>query len=138
MDKLLQIRVTYFTLKNYFASLIKRKSAVKKEGKKKKKKKKNLSNTSVPRLSEELTQSCEGIAKEAEVPEALKQLENGSSLCFEGITIEFLKVFWNYIGKLITTSFNTSFDDCSLSTSQGNAAITLIHKGKDVHRNELN
>ena len=42
MDKLLQIRVTYFTLKNYFASLIKRKSAVKKEGKKiKNKNKKN-------------------------------------------------------------------------------------------------
>ena len=97
-----------------------------------------MSNTSVPRLSEELTQSCEGIVKEAEVPEALKQLKNGSWLCFEGITIEFLKVFWNYIGKLITTSFNTSFDDGSLSTSQGNAAITLIHKGKDVHRNELN
>jgi len=40
MDKLLQIRVTYFTLKNYFASLIKRKSAVKKEGKRIKEKEK--------------------------------------------------------------------------------------------------
>ena len=97
-----------------------------------------MSNTSVLRLLEELTQSCEGIVKEAEVPEALKQLENGSALCFEGITIEFLKVFWNYIGKLITTSFNTSFGDGSLSTSQRKAAITLVHKGKDVHRNELN
>ena len=97
-----------------------------------------MSNTSVPRLSEELTQSCEGIVKEAEVPEALKQLENGSTLCIEGITTEFPKVFWNYIGKLITTSFNTSFDGGSLSTSQRKADITLIHKGKDVHRNELN
>ena len=56
-----------------------------------------MSNTSVPRLSEELTQSCEGIVKEAEVPEALKQLENSPALWIDGITIEFLKVFWNYI-----------------------------------------
>ena len=97
-----------------------------------------MSNKSDLRLSEEQTQNCEGIVKEAEVPEALKQLENSSALCIDGITIEFLKVFWNYIVKLITTSFNTSFDDGSLSTSQGKAAITLIHKGKDLHRNYLN
>ena len=38
-----------------------------------------MSNMSVPRLSEEQMQSCDGILKEAEVVEALKQLKSGSA-----------------------------------------------------------
>ena len=59
--------------------------------------------------------SCEGILKEAEVLEALKQMKkknekkNGSAPGIDGITIDLFKVFWHHIEKLITTLFNTAF-----------------------------
>ena len=55
----------------------------------------------------------------------------------DGITVEFLKVFWSYLGKLITASFNSAFENGHMSSSQCKALITLIHKGKDLPRNDL-
>ena len=76
-----------------------------------------MSNTSVPHLLEEQIQSFEGILKGTEIVEALKQLKNSSAPGIDGITIEFLKVFCNRIGKLITTSLITAFDNGTVHIS---------------------
>eukprot|EP00745_Piridium_sociabile_P035677 TRINITY_DN6259_c0_g1_i1.p1 TRINITY_DN6259_c0_g1~~TRINITY_DN6259_c0_g1_i1.p1 ORF type:complete len:106 (+),score=3.96 TRINITY_DN6259_c0_g1_i1:206-523(+) len=48
-----------------------------------------------------------------------------------------LKMFWGRIGKLITASFNEAFEKGNQSAFQCKAVITLIHKGKDLERNDL-
>ena len=75
-------------------------------------------------------QSCKGILKEIEVLEALKQMKNGSASGIDGITVQFFKLFWNHIETLITSSFNTEFDNGNLSTSQRKAVIRSFIQGK--------
>ena len=74
---------------------------------------------------------------ESELLYALKQMKNGSAPVCDGITVEFLKMFWTRISKLLTLSFNSAFENGNLSSSQRTAVITLIHKGKDLARDNL-
>jgi len=96
-----------------------------------------LNNTSLPNLLQEQRDCCEGEVSVGELLSALKQMKNGSAPGNDGITIEFLKCFWSRIQHLVTASFNFAFVSGSLSLSQRRAIITLIHKGKDLPRNEL-
>ena len=64
-------------------------------------------------------------------------MKNGSALGLDGITVEFLKMFWARISKLLTLSFNSTFENGNLSSSQRKTVITLIHKGKDLARDNL-
>ena len=93
--------------------------------------------TTIPTLSEEQKNSCEGQVTESELLNALKQMKNGSAPGCDGITTEFIKVFWTHIGNLLTKVFNSSFEKKSLSSNQRKGIITLIHKGKDLPRNNL-
>ena len=97
-----------------------------------------MDNSTVPTLTQEQQQDCEGRVTLDELGRALKGLNNGSSPGLDGLTTEFMKVFWNKIGKLLVDSFNTSFDKGSLSFSQSSSVITLIHKGKDLSKHVLN
>ena len=97
-----------------------------------------LDGCDVPRLDQNQSNSCEGRVTLEELSKGLKELKNDSSPGLDGITAEFLKVFWCRLGHFLVDSFNCSFQKGSLSFSQRSAVITLIHKGKDLPRNKLN
>ena len=64
-------------------------------------------------------------------------MKNGSAPRCDGITVEFLKMFWARISKLLTLSFNSAFENGNLSSSRRKAVITLIQKGKDLASDNL-
>ena len=91
----------------------------------------------VPKLLENERDSLEAPLTENEILLALKEMNNGSAPGCDGITIEFLKFFWTDIRKHILKSFLTSLEKGKLSISQRSAVITLIHKGKDLPRDDM-
>jgi hypothetical protein len=90
-----------------------------------------LSQIQVPKLSEEDQLSCEGDIRFEECVKALKSFKNNKTPGNDGLTIEFYRTFWPIIGKICVASFNDSFKLGELSTSQKQAVITLLDKGKD-------
>ena len=96
-----------------------------------------IGTANIPTLTEEQKYSCEGSVSEDELLYALKQMKNGSSPGCDGITTEFIKMFWTHISDLLTKSFNTAFQNKKLSSNQRKGIITLIHKGKELPRNDL-
>ena len=90
-----------------------------------------------PKLDENDAKTCEGAITLEEANIALKSMKNGSSPGSDGITIEFIKYFWNNVKSLITQSYNISFENGELSYTQRQGIITLIHKGKDLPRDQL-
>ena len=92
----------------------------------------------IPKLSAEQQLFCEAPLTENELLSALKSLNNGSSPGSDGITVEFMKMFWNDLKGFVYNSFKDALEKGSLSISQRKAIITLIHKGKDLPRDELN
>ena len=90
-----------------------------------------LSNIQVPKLDDTDKEYCEGLLTVEECEAALKTFKKGKSPGNDGITAEFYKKFWFIFGKLIVDSFNTSHRDGELSSSQRQAVITLLDKGKD-------
>ena len=79
----------------------------------------------------------EGIEEKITTFMRLKQMKNGSAPGCDGITVEFLKMLWARISKLLTLSFNSAIENGNLSSSQRKAVITLKHKGKDLARDKL-
>ena len=96
-----------------------------------------LQNCEVPQLSPEQREDCEGLITIPEATIALKSMKNGSSPGLDGLSTEFLKVFWSKLKIVLVDSFNYAFTHGSLSYTQRAAAITLIHEGKDLPKNEL-
>ena len=96
-----------------------------------------MRNTVTPTISVTQKDKCEGVVVETELLSALKQMKNGSAPGCDGITVEFLKMFWTRISKLLTLSFNSAFENGNLSSLQRKAVITLIHIGKDLARDNL-
>ena len=95
-----------------------------------------MGNTTTPTISAAQKDKCEEVVVESELLYALKQMKNGSAPGCDGITVEFLKMFWARISQLLTLSFNSAFENGNLSSSQRKAVITLIHKGKDLARDK--
>ena len=83
------------------------------------------------RLDETEAASCEGMVTLEETTNALRDMKNGSAPGSDGLTIEFMKFFWCKIGRTVTHSFNESFQSGTLSYSQNQGIITLIHKGNN-------
>ena len=96
-----------------------------------------LGNSDFPTLSQEQSASCEGRVTLEELSKGLQGLNNGSSPGLDGLTTEFMKVFWGRLGGLLVDSFNSSYAKGTLTYSQNTATITLIHKGKDLAKNKL-
>ena len=99
-----------------------------------------MGSTTTPTISAAQKDKCEGVVVESELLYALKKKtkkKNGSAPGCDGITVEFLKMFWTRISQLLTLSFNSVFENGNLSSSQRKAVITLIHKGKDLARDNL-
>lgn len=90
-----------------------------------------LKNVETPCLSEEEKEACEGLLTIEECAKVLKTLKNGRSPGNDGITVEFYKKYWPVFGGLLVKSLNYSYVQGELSSSQKQAVITLIDKGKD-------
>ena len=88
---------------------------------------------SLPKLSENDRNSCEGILTEQECVKAIKEMKNLKSPGSDGITTEFHKLFWNEIKEHFLKSINFSFQKQELTELQKQSIITLIPKpGKDT------
>eukprot|EP00745_Piridium_sociabile_P036415 TRINITY_DN6533_c0_g2_i5.p1 TRINITY_DN6533_c0_g2~~TRINITY_DN6533_c0_g2_i5.p1 ORF type:complete len:740 (-),score=40.77 TRINITY_DN6533_c0_g2_i5:39-2090(-) len=97
-----------------------------------------LGNCKVPKLDREDQESCEGMVLAEEATSSLKMLKNGSAPGRDGLTTEFYKCFWCKIREVVVNAFNISFYKGFLSENQSTGIITLIHKGKDLPRENLN
>jgi exonuclease III len=90
----------------------------------------------VPTLNEGDRNTCEGVATANECEHVLNTFKNDKSPGNDGITAEFYKHFWGDICDTLVDSYNFSFEKGELSTSQKQAIITLLDKGKDRLRIE--
>ena len=96
-----------------------------------------LRNCSIPILTDQDSNSCEGIITMEEASKALLMMNNNSSPGLDGLTTEFLKCFWLKLKNVVIESFNESFVNGHLSYTQSSAVLTLLHKGKDLPKNKL-
>ena len=74
-----------------------------------------MGNTTTPAISAAQI-DVGGLVVENELLYALKQMKNGSAPGCDGITVEFLKMFWARISKLLTLSFKSAFENGILSS----------------------
>jgi len=94
--------------------------------------KKFLNELNIPKLSEELKESCEGGITMEECKISLESFQNNKSPGNDGIPVEFYKKCWNLICNPFFDCVNASFEKEELSNSQEQAVISLIEKkGKD-------
>ena len=88
--------------------------------------------TEIPKLSDDMTNICEGRLSVKECFDCLQSFENNKSPGNDGLMTEFYKTFWNSIGNLVVDSLNYSYKCGELSNTQKQAILTLIEKkGKD-------
>ena len=82
-------------------------------------------------LNEEEQELCEGELKVEECHQALKTFAKNKAPGNDGITIEFYQKFWPVFGKLLVNALNEGYREGELTSSQRQAVITLLDKGKD-------
>ncbi|GFN92326.1 LINE-1 reverse transcriptase homolog [Plakobranchus ocellatus] len=89
----------------------------------------------VPRLNAEQIDVNEEDFSEGNILAALKIMKNGSAPGPDGIPVEFYKVFWLDIKEIFMEALFYSRAQNKLCLSQRQGTITLVHKGKELHRN---
>ena len=89
-------------------------------------------------LDEESKEFCDSEITTKEMSEALIGLNNKSAPGSDGLTADSYKVFWKSLKMPLYDSFTQSIEQGQLSTSQRRGIITLIHKGKDPARENIN
>lgn len=87
-----------------------------------------LESDSIPKLSGDDQESCEGELKYDECYKVLQSMPNGKSPGNDGLTVLFYKTFWADYGKLLVDSLNASYSKGELTNSQKQGVITLILK----------
>ena len=84
----------------------------------------------LPTLDEFDSNSLEGMITLEEATEALKSMGHNKSPGTDGISVEFLKFFWNKIGIFVVRSINDGFLKQEMSITQKEGIIVCIPKGE--------
>ena len=87
-----------------------------------------LNQTSIPVLTGEQSQTCEGPISENELLKALKNISNNKSPGNDGLTKEFYEALWEDLRKPLCASITKAFHRGELSHSQKQAVIKLTEK----------
>ena len=74
---------------------------------------------------------CEGKLSSNEIYAALESIPSNKSPANDGLSKVFQLCFFNTIGSILMESLNYAFEKGELSSSQRQAVITLIEKGRD-------
>ena len=90
-----------------------------------------LDNIEIPKLSIKEKNFCDGDLTIDECYDTLKTFSANKTPGNDGLSVEFYKQFWCWIGKPMVQCFNRAFTKGELSTSQRQAVITVLDKGKD-------
>ena len=90
-----------------------------------------LTSIDTPKLSDIEMQECEGTLTLEECRATLSTFKTNKAPGNDGLPIEFYKRFWHLFGQLALNSFNYAYEHGEMSTSQRQAVITLLDKGKD-------
>ncbi|GFR74734.1 reverse transcriptase [Elysia marginata] len=93
-------------------------------------------NLNIPQLNEDQKDATEAEFTE-EISAALKSMKNESAPGPDGTPVEFYKMFWPDVKDNFMVAFRYSQEVNTLSPSQRQGTITLIHKGKELSRNLL-
>ena len=97
-----------------------------------------VNNLQIPKLTEAEKIQLECNITEKELGIALKGLNNKSAPGSDGLTASFYKFFWCQIKDMVTNSITHAYEAGELSISQKKAIITLIHKGKELAKDNIN
>ena len=92
---------------------------------------------SIPKLNENDNDELEAAIDLDEMTDALRGMNAGSSPGIDGISTEFYKFFWIDIKFLVYESLMYAKLCKDLSISQRKGIFTLIHKGKDLVKDDL-
>ena len=84
--------------------------------------------TDTPVLTNEDSESIEGLLTYAEAHTALKNMKNNKSPGPDGFSVEFYKFFFSDIGTFLVRSINGGFQNEELSVTQKQGVITCIPK----------
>lgn len=90
-----------------------------------------LKTIEVPQLNQEYREKCEGYLRLEECTKILKSFKTNKCPGNDGFIIEFYGKFWPIVGTNMVKCFNTAYDKGQLTSSQSQAVITLLDKGKD-------
>lgn len=96
-----------------------------------------LKDETFPILSDEEKEMCEEDITSGELTEALNMLNNESAPGSDGLTPAFYKEFWNKLKNHFHKCIKTAVEGEKLSFSMRNGIIRLLHKGKDLDRQNL-
>ena len=82
-------------------------------------------------LSNERSESLEGVLTTKECENALKQMKSDKSPGSDGLPAEFYKFFWPLIGDELTAVLNFCFSKRLMTESMRLAILSLLHKKND-------
>ena len=88
-------------------------------------------NCAIPKLSDDVRESCEGLIREEELRKAVIAMENNKSPGCDDLTSNFYKHFWPILGNQLTRVYNYAFNNGLLTVSQRRGTITLLFKKGD-------
>ena len=82
-------------------------------------------------LTNEEQEECEGLITVAECEQAIVAMKKNKSPGLDGLPLEFYITFWDKIKHMLVDSYNLSFDENELTSSQRQSVMALIYKKGD-------
>ena len=90
-----------------------------------------LQDVDMPILTKNDSTICNNKMTKEECFKTINKMSYNKTPGNDGLTVEFYKAFWNELGDFMVHSFHLSYEVGELSTSQKQAVIILLDKGKD-------